>query len=40
MNAATAAMTVTKMQLVQIRLDTSTADACQDSQEMVANVMV
>ena len=40
MNAATAAMIATKMQLVQIPLDTSTADVCQDSQEMAASVMV
>ena len=40
MNAATAAVIATKMQLVQIPLDISTADVCQDSQEMAASVMV
>ena len=40
MNAATAAMIATKTQFVQIRLDTSTVDVCQDSQEMAIKVMV
>ena len=40
MNAATVVMIATKMQLVQIPLDTLIAAASQDLQEMGANVMV
>ena len=40
MIAATAAMIATKMQLVQIPLDTLIAAVTQDLQEMAANVMV
>ena len=40
MNAATVAMIATKMQLVQILLDTIIAAVSQDLQEMAANVMV
>ena len=40
MNAATAAMIATIMQLVQIWLDTSTVDVYQDSQEMAVNVVM
>ena len=40
MNAATVAMIATKMQLVQIPLDTLIAAVSQDLQEMAANVMV
>ena len=40
MIAATAAMIATKMQLVQIPLDTLIAAVIQDLQEMAANVMV
>ena len=40
MNAATVAMIATKMQLVQIPLDTIIAAVSQDLQEMAANVMV
>ena len=40
MIAATAAMIATKMQLVQIPLDTLIAAVSQDLQEMAANVMV
>ena len=40
MIAATAAMIATKMQLVQIPLDTLIATVSQDLQEMAANVMV
>ena len=40
MNAATVAMVATKMQLVQIPLDTFIVAVTQDLQEMVANVMV
>ena len=40
MIAATVAMIATKMQLVQIPLDTLIAAVSQDLQEMAANVMV
>ena len=40
MNAATVAMIVTKMQSVQMSLDTLIAAVSQDLQEMAANVMV
>ena len=40
MNAATVAMIATKMQLVQILVDTIIAAVSQDLQEMDANVMV
>ena len=40
MNAATVAMIATKMQLVQIPLDTLIAAVSQDLQEMAANVVV
>ena len=39
MNAATVAMIATKMQLVQIPLDTLIAAVTQDLQEMATNVM-